>query len=205
MEKCAADRSGFYCDNELDRPLITLIDSFAMMLEIPFDEAKVLFIPTAAMQNKEFAEEITNRLRNELLHMGVQAKNITIHDIDGSLTEKQAMEFDVIYFSGGNTPYLAKRVRETGFDKIVKKMVYSNKVYIGMSAGSMLAMPNFNVDNLPESNAMEFAGLSLINAYFTVHCEPGTPARTDFPLPHIPLTGNQALAVSWDGYNLIEG
>jgi len=25
------------------------------------------------------------------------------------------------------------------------------------------------------------------------------------PLPHIPLTGNQALEVRWDGYSLIEG
>jgi len=27
----------------------------------------------------------------------------------------------------------------------------------------------------------------------------------DLPLPHIPLTGNQALEVRWDGYSLIEG
>ena len=67
--------------------------------------------------------------------MGVRSDKINIYDIDGLLSEEKAMSFDVIYFSGGNTPYLAKRVRETGFDEIVKKMVFSNKVYIGMSAG----------------------------------------------------------------------
>ena len=196
--------SGFYYDNELDKPLLPLIKRFSDMLGKPFTEAKVLFIPTAAMQDKVFADNMIKRLRDELLQMGIMPENIVIHDIDGSLTEKAAMTFDVIYFTGGNTPYLAKRVFEFEFDKIIKQMIYSNKVYVGMSAGSMLAMHNFNVDNLPEHNR-EFTGLGLIDAYFTVHCKPGTPNRTDFPLPHISLCENQALAVSSSGYELIDG
>ena len=196
--------SGFYNGNELDKPLHTLINRFSKMLDKPFSEAKILFIPTAAMPDKAFADRMTKRLRDELLQMGILPENITIHDIDGLLSENEAMSHDVIYFTGGNTPYLAKRVFEFGFDKIIKKMVFANKVYIGMSAGSMLAMPNFNVDNLPEHNR-EFTGLGLINAYFTVHCKLGTPSRADFPLPHISLTENQALAVGSDGYELIDG
>jgi hypothetical protein len=30
------------------------------------------------------------------------------------------------------------------------------------------------------------------------------PARTDLPLPHLPLADNQALAVSWKGYQLVK-
>jgi peptidase E len=195
--------AGFYYDNELDKPLTALIKCFKKMLCKPLAEATVLFIPTAAMQDVDKAEEISKRLRNELLHMGVSPANIVIHDIDGSLTEQDVMAFDVIYFSGGNTPFLAKHVRETGFDKIVRNFVYANKVYVGMSAGSYLAMENFNVDGLPESNPTEYLGLGLINAYFTVHCKPGTPNRTDFPLPHISLKSNQAIIVRWDGYEVI--
>jgi peptidase E len=195
--------SGFYYDNELDKPLTPLIERFRAMLCKPFSEAKILFIPTAAMQDIDKAAKMTDRLRNELLQMGVQPKNIFVYDIDGLLSEEEAMGFDVIYFTGGNTPYLAKRVREAGFDKIIKKMVYANKVYIGMSAGSMLAMGNFNVDGLPEETPLDFKGLGLINAYFSVHCEPGTPNRTDLPLPHIALQCNQGLEVNWKGYTLI--
>ncbi|MCL2378788.1 MAG: peptidase E [Defluviitaleaceae bacterium] len=197
--------SGFYYDNELDKPLNPLINRFRAMLDKPFQEAKVLFIPTAAMENAEKAAEITERLSNELLQLGVQPQNITIHHIDGSLSEEDAMGFDVIYLTGGKTRYLAKIVWETGFDKIIIKMVYANKVYIGMSAGSMLAMENFNVDGLPETSPMEFKGLGLINAYFSVHCQPGTPNRTDFPLPHIAMQCNQALEVNSMRYKLIEG
>ena len=194
--------SGGFFDN--NNPRTALIDKFAAMLKIPFDKAKVLFIPTASMMpgytNLSYAEQC----KNNLLLLGVNPEKIATHDVDGTLAEKDAMTFDVIFFTGGNTPYLAKRVRETGFDHIIKKMVYANKVYVGISAGSMLAMPNFNIDNLPQNTPMEFAGLSLINAYFTVHCPPGTPSRSDLPLPHIPLTDQQAIAVSWQGYEIIE-
>jgi len=196
--------SGFYFDNELDKPLIPLIERFRAMLGKPFHEVTVLFIPTAAMQDKVLAAEITERLQSELLKIGIQRQNITIYDLDGLLTEKEAMRFDVIYFTGGNTPYLAKRVRETKFDMIVKKMVYANKVYVGMSAGSMLAMENFNVDGFPENTPLDFKGLGLIKAYFTVHCKPGTPNRKDLPLPHIALQCNQALEVNCKGYKLIK-
>lgn len=196
--------SGFYFDNELDKPLTPLIRRLEVMLGKPFEEATVLFIPTAAMQNAAKAAEITERLGGELLQMGFRPENITVYNIDGSMPEEKAMEFDAVYFSGGNTPFLAKRVRETGFDTIVKNMVYANKVYIGMSAGSMLAMANFNVDGLPEETPMGFAGLGLVNAYFTVHCKPGTPNRTDLPLPHISLQCNQGLEVDCNGYRLID-
>ena len=194
--------SGFYYDNELDKPLDLLINRFKAMLKKPFIKATVLFIPTAAMQNEVKANEITHRLKNELLTMGILEKNITIHDIDGSLTEEEALRFDVIYITGGNTPYLAKRVREVGFDEIIKKMIFANKVYIGMSAGSMLLMPNFNVDDIYNPH---FAGLGLIEAYVTVHCDEGTKNRSDLPLQHISLQENQAIEVHWDGYTLIKG
>jgi len=194
--------SGFYYDNELDKPLPTLINRLREMLAKPFDTARVLFIPTAAMQVPAKAEEITNRLRNELLQIGIQPQNITIHDIDGTLSAAQAMEYDIIYLTGGNTPYLAQRVFDAGFDTIIRQMVFANKIYVGMSAGSMLLMHNFNVDNLP--NPERFVGLGLVDVYFTVHCTSGTPNRTDFPTPHISMECNQAIE-AWDGgYKLLK-
>ena len=195
--------AGFYYHNELSKPLAELITEFKAMLNKPFAEAKILFIPTASMQDKAKAKAIAERLCNELFHMGISPANITIHDIDGTLTEDEAMAFDVIYLTGGSALYLAKRVKESGFDKIIKKMVCANKIYIGMSAGSLLAMPNFDTDGRWEENPKDFAGLALIHAYFTVHCKPGTPNRTDLPLPHIPLKENEAIRVWKDGYNVI--
>lgn len=47
--------------------------------------------------------------------------------------------------------------------------------------------------------------LALVNAYLSVHCPPDGKPRTDLPLPHVSLTDNQALVVSWNGYKVIEG
>lgn len=186
-----------------NKPRTANIECFSRMLSKPFTEARVLFIPTAALLPEDPNYEYADWCKKNLLLLGVPQKNIMPYDIDSSLTASQAMAFDVIFFTGGNTPYLARRVRETGFEKLIKQMVYANKVYVGISAGSMLAMTNFNVDNLNEHTLLDFAGLGLIDIYFSVHCQPGTPARTDLPKTHIPLTDNQALAVSCMGYELI--
>jgi hypothetical protein len=77
-------------------------------------------------------------------------------------------------------------------------MVYANKVYVGASAGSLIAAPNIG-----DPHNKDTAGLCLIHAYLSFHCPEGTEARVDLPLPHIPLSGGQALAVSWRGYEMI--
>jgi len=175
-----------------------ILQCFYDMLGKPPAQAKVLFIPTAA--NSDESRPAAGSCFAELLSAGILPNNIRIYDIDGSLSLDQAMEHDVIYFTGGDTGHLLRRTKETKFDEIVKKMVYANKVYVGASAGSLIATPNIS-----NSYDKETVGLCLINAYLSFHCPEGTDPRTDMPLPHVPLTNNQALEVSWEGYRLIEG
>lgn len=170
---------------------------FLNMLGKPANEAKVLFIPTAAIDDE--AKKMVGKCRDELLNAGIIPDNITIYDIDDSLGTSEAMMYDVIYFTGGDTGHLLRRIKDTGFDSTIKRMVYANKVYVGASAGSIIATPNIR-NPFDEKTA----GLALVHAYLSVHQPEGTPARTDLPLPHIPLTDNQALAVNWDGYEIVE-
>jgi len=176
-----------------------ILHRFWDMLGKPAEQAKVLFVPTAA--NSDKSRPAAGSCFAELLSAGILPNNIRIYDIDGSLTFEQAMEYDVVYFTGGNTGHLLRRMKATGFDEIVKKMVYANKVYVGASAGSLIATPNINMGN-PDDK--ETAGLCFIHAYLSFHCPEGTEPKTGLPLPHIPLSGGQALVVSWDGYELIE-
>lgn len=173
------------------------VNRFLEMLDKPAYEAKVLFIPTAA--NSDEAKEMAALCRDELLRIGVLLENITVYDIDGSLTIDEAMTHDVIYFTGGDTDYLLKQIKETKFDSIIKKMVYANKVYVGVSAGSLIATPNIG-----KPTDAKTSGLALVHAYLSVHQPEGTTPEADLPLPHIPLTDNQALAVNWSGYEIVE-
>ena len=175
-----------------------LVDCFLKMLGKPVGEAKILFIPTAAISDE--AKEMADWCRQELIRLGVKEDNIHTYDIDGMLHEKEAMMFDVVYFTGGDTSYLLQRIKKTEFDKVIKKMVYANKVYVGVSADSLIATPNIG-----EPYEEETSGLCLINAYLSVHCPADKQARTDLPLPHVALTDRQAIAVRWDGYRIIEG
>ena len=169
---------------------------FQEMLGKPADEAKVLFIPTAAISEEAF--EMVGKCRDELLRTGILPENITVYNIGDPITTAEAMTYDCIYFTGGSTGYLLRRIKETGFDRIIKAMVYANKVYVGVSAGSLIATPD--IGGLFE----ETSALALVNAYISVHSPKGTTARTDLPLPHIPLSDDQALAVKWNGYEVIE-
>ncbi len=177
---------------------MNIVDCFRKMLKKPERKTKVLFIPTAAIDDE--ARKMAEKCRSELIHIGILPENITVHDIDGSLTEDEAMTFDVIYFTGGDTGHLLRRIKETGFDIIIKKLVHKNRVYVGVSAGSIIASPGIE-DPYDKSKS----GLCLINAYLSVHCRDNTEARTDLPLPHIPLTDYQALIVSCSGYKVVEG
>jgi len=174
-----------------------ILGRFLDMLGKPAAQAKVLFIPTAAVNDE--SRPAAGKCFAELLSAGVSPNNIHIYDIDGSLTLEQAMQNDVIYVTGGDTGFLLRRIKETGFGEIIKKMIYANKVYVGASAGSLIATPNIGGPYDKET-----AGLCFINAYFSCHNPEGIKARTDLPLPHIPLNGKQAVAVSWKGYEIIE-
>lgn len=176
---------------------INIRQRFLKMLGRPACEAKVLFIPTAAIFDE--AIKMAGKCREELLASGILPKNITDYNVGDPITIAEAMEYDCIYFTGGDTGYLLRQIKETGFDRIIKVMVYANKVYVGVSAGSLIATPNIG-DPYEE----ETSGLLLIHAYISVHSRKGTIARTDLPLPHIPLNDDQALAVKWDGYEVVE-
>ena len=174
-----------------------ILRRFWAMLGKPASNAKLLFITTAA--NSDESRPAAGKCFAELLAAGILPDNIHIHDINGTISYEQAMQYDVVYFTGGDTGHLLRRMKEYGFDDILKRMVFANKVYVGASAGSLIATPNIG-----NPHAEETVGLGLINAYLSFHHPKGTEARNDLPLPHIPLSGGQALAVSSNGYELIE-
>ncbi len=170
---------------------------FLTMLGKPVDEAKVLFISTAATFDE--AIRMVDKCREELLHSGIRPENIIVYNIGDPLTVAEALTYDCIYFTGGDTRYLLQRIKETDFSRIIKAMVYSNKVYVGVSAGSLIATPNIANPYDEETSA-----LALLNAYISVHTPKGTITGADLPLPHVSLSDDQALAVKWDGYEVVE-
>ena len=140
----------------------------------------------------------------ELEKLGFLSEHIIAYELDGSLSEKDVLGFDVMFFTGGWCEHLLKLIKQTHFDQLIKKFVLSNKVYVGVSAGSVIATPNIMGCFGGEDNE-DTSALGLIPAYIDCHCDlkPGLTAK-QLPLPHILLHFNQALAVSSGGFQLLE-
>lgn len=163
---------------------------------------RVLFV-TAGVWDEEI-RKIAGILKEELLWLGFSSENITETDLIVPPNEEDVLAYDALYFSGGWCAQVQQRLKQTVFDAVVGCFVYANKVYIGMSAGSVVASPN-SMGCFGEPDTPETEGLGFLHAYLDCHCNLNPEARKkSLSLPHIMLNTYQALAVSNHGYELIE-
>ncbi len=115
-------------------------DEIIKLLQKPTYDITVAFITTAykpeLQENPDYVSRSLPIMKEELRF------NVEEIDIDGK-TELQVMKLlelkDIIYVAGGNTFYLLKAMRDCNFEKIIRKLLKQGKVYIGSSAGSMVA------------------------------------------------------------------
>ena len=74
----------------------------------------------------------------ELAQVGILHPNIIYLNIS-SERSLPLVAFDVIYVCGGNTYYILDRMRKTGLDTFIKRSIKKGSIYIGVSAGSIIA------------------------------------------------------------------
>ena len=144
------------------------------LLQKPAYDITVAFIITAAkpQQNLDYVKKDYDIMRE----MGF---NVAEVDIEGK-TEKEVTELirlkDIIYVEGGNTFYLLQAMRKCNFEKIMRKLLKEGKVYLGVSAGSVVAgktiksagwLGDENIVNLKS-----LKGLNLVPFDIFVHYKP---------------------------------
>ncbi len=165
-------------------------------------EIKVLFIPIAARTDEE--KHYTNESKKELLDLGI--KDIIEYNLEGDIPK----EFDAIYVCGGNTFYLLHKIRETGFDKKLIGFIDQGKVYVGVSAGSIIMGPLIGIAAPFDQNEIglkDLTGLNLIDSVITPHYTLEEKEIIDkFEGEHkiIRLTDQQAVLVLGDSIEVIE-
>jgi dipeptidase E len=136
-------------------------------------DAKVLLIVTAGKNSKK-SKKYMKETKGELAHIGILEKNMKTLDIDGKKNYSIDKKFDVIYVCGGNTFFLLKKVRESGFGKAVKKFLSGNKLYVGVSAGSYIACPTIDMaawKNIDTNfvGLKDLTAIKLVNFMVTAH------------------------------------
>lgn len=133
-----------------------ITDAFLRVLPAEPATARVLFIPTAAVDPD--AIEVLPKCLNDLLKIGVPRENITVCDLHDPIDSPLATHWDAVYLCGGNTRYLLRRINEGGFREQLLAFIDGGGTVLGVSAGSIIFAAN-----LPDS-------LGLLPCPLDVHC-----------------------------------
>lgn len=173
------------------------------ILPKPANQIKIAHIITASKveENLSYLEK-ENRIMRELRF---DVENIDIEGKDEKELRALLNDKDIIYVQGGNTFYLLKHVKESGFDKVVKELIGKGVIYIGVSAGSYIACPTIEMAywKYPDRNTVGLAdltGLNLVPFLLSVHFKPEYApvlkqeiSTTNYPVKI--LTDDQAILV----------
>ncbi|NQT50294.1 Type 1 glutamine amidotransferase-like domain-containing protein [Candidatus Kuenenbacteria bacterium] len=139
--------------------------AFFDLLEKDVAECTVAFIPTAA--NKELNLEYLNQDIKNLKETGL--KKVVVTDIEKIPKDEWLpifQEADAILFGGGVTYHLLDQVRKSGLQTELKELLKS-RLYIGISAGSIIPAPDLKIANLFKEEAEykldDVTGLGLVD------------------------------------------
>lgn len=174
------------------------------------DKKRVAFIPTAAdpYERRTFVDID----REALLKKGLKVIDVDIKDKTEKQLSEELKNFEIIFVSGGNTFYLLEKMKECNFEKSIKPLLKEGRIYIGSSAGSVVACPDIeyikSMDHPEEAkNLKDYKGLSLVNFYVLPHYGKEKYAEMfeeilekNKHLKIIPLKDDELIIVDENGY-----
>lgn len=135
---------------------------------------KLAYITTAGKgsNDKTYLENHREMMKKE----GIAFEEL---DIEGK-TENELRELlkdkNAVYVEGGNTFYLLKAARESGFDKVIKELIEKGVPYIGSSAGSYIACPTIEMATWKPKQkdrfgVTDFTAMNLVPFLVVAHYE----------------------------------
>lgn len=149
-----------------------LFDKGYDLTGIPKGQIRVAYVITASkgVKNRRYIDAHEARMREK----GLAFEEI---DIEGKSKEELLRlieDKNIIHMEGGNTFYLLKAVKETGFDQIIKDAIARGVVYMGTSAGSYIACPSIEVSAWgpvvkDKYGLTDFIGLGLVPFLLKAH------------------------------------
>lgn len=152
----------------------TLVRSLVELANIPSEQLKIAFIPTA--QNVESGDKTW--LIDQLVRLK-EMKPLQIDVVDFTAIPKELWlsklkESNVIFVNGGNTTYLMDCFNKFGLTEEIRELL-KNRIYVGVSAGSYIATPDIRFNSDYEKGV--FKGLGLVDFGLQVHYK-----NSKFPL-----------------------
>jgi len=137
------------------------------------EDTSLVFVPTASnieTEDKGWLINDFNNVKNQ------NFKSVFITDIatvPENIWKPQMEAADILLFGGGNTYYLMEWINKSELAKILPEFL-KTKVYVGISAGSMVTNPDLDIrlDKMIYEDDVEgesMAGLNFVDFYFLPH------------------------------------
>ena len=173
------------------------------ILPKPANKIKVAYIITAS----KFEEDTSyvDKDKKAMIEQGFLVEEIDIRNKDEKELREMLKDKDIVYVQGGNTFYLLKYVKESGFDKVIKELIQKGVIYIGVSAGSYIACPTIeaalwkdqdrNIVGLEDLTALNLVPFLLSVHYIPEYKEIIKKGISSSKYPVKILTDDQAILV----------
>lgn len=180
------------------------------LLEKPFSDASLVFIPTAANVEEDISDWLDEDIAN-FRKLGFHRYDvIDIATVTRETWESVLSIADILVFGGGNEKYLLEQVRKTGLDKLLPDYL-KTKIYVGISAGSMITAKTLSLNDSGKLYYEDFnreesiAGLGFVDFEIRPHLNSDyfTQVREDvlekltpnIPHPFYAIDDNTAIKV----------
>ncbi len=190
-----------------------LAKTFVSLLTKPPEMTKVLFVTTAAYGDYDNPTWL-GVYRKQLRGYGIrEIEDLDIKGKSKTELEEVVKDEDILFVNGGNTFYLLKCIRETGFDKIIKDFISSGRLYIGISAGSYIMCPTIEQSTWKHQDKnrlglIDLTGLNLVPFLVTAHFKENyrliiekAAKTTNYPV--IALNDTQAVLVEGKKWRIV--
>ena len=168
-----------------------------------------------SVQDNESDAFYLQKTKDELKSIGVS--DIEVFELgDKPFKPTNKNGYDVIYVCGGNTFIYLDRIRKTGLDKFIIDAVKSNKsVYVGVSAGSIIAGPDITIagwgseGDSNDINLKQTTGLGLTNIVISPHYRDELKKEVDdfrekYGYQVYGLTDEQAVRISYSDIGVLK-
>lgn len=145
-----------------------------LLTGIQKDQMNIGYVNTAAKGEGEKTQLFMENVKNKIRENGYNFQEIDIEDKNKEELKEFFKDKNVIHVDGGNTFYLLKAIRKSGFDEILKELLNEEKVYIGTSAGAYVMCPsievsNWNPDSKDKFGVTNFTALNYVPFVLKVH------------------------------------
>jgi dipeptidase E len=152
----------------------TIAETLGDLVGKSASETKVAFVPTAANAQDGNKDWFINQFLN-LWRFGYNWIDVVDPSASGVDWQARLAVVDVILVSGGSTFHLLDQCRKTGFDSWLNKHL-QDKVYVGISAGTIIAAPTIEVAMLPPADAnptglTDLTGFNWVDFEIEPHCD----------------------------------